>query len=88
MGRRRTNNGTYQDYAEELVRWHHNSMDLYAGWAYELPYNVNLFRRNAHRRENANTDWTLRVQAWCWRHCEWHWRMMFRDKIFRTNLVR
>ena len=50
----------YKDYAEELVR------SLMGGaegrWTAIQP----LFRRNAHRREHANTDWYA-LQAWCWR---------------------
>ena len=50
----------YKDYAEELVR---GLMDAAGGRQSAIQP---LFRRNAHRRENANTDWYA-LQAWCWR---------------------
>lgn len=50
----------YKDYAEELVR---GLMDSAGGRQNAMQP---LFRRNAHRRENANTDWYA-LQAWCWR---------------------
>ena len=50
----------YKDYAEEIVR---GFMDAAGGRQTAIQP---LFRRNAHRRENANTDWYA-LQAWCWR---------------------
>ena len=50
----------YRDYAEELVR---GLMESAGGRRTAIQP---LFRRNAHRRENANTDWHA-LQAWCWR---------------------
>lgn len=50
----------YKDYAEELAR---GLMERAGGRRTAIQP---LFRRNAHRRENANTDWYA-LQAWCWR---------------------
>lgn len=50
----------YKDFAEELVK---GLMDSAGGRRTAIQP---LFRRNAHRRENANTDWYA-LQAWCWR---------------------
>ena len=50
----------YKDYAEELVR----SLIDQAGD--EHPTLQPLYRQNAHRRENANTDWYA-LRAWRWR---------------------
>ena len=50
----------YKDYAEELVL---SLKTLARGQQTAIQP---LYRRNAHRRENANTDWYA-LQAWCWR---------------------
>lgn len=50
----------YKDHAEELVR---GLMESAGGQRTAIQP---LFRRNAHRRENANTDWHA-LQVWCWR---------------------
>lgn len=50
----------YKDHAEELVR---GLMESAGGRRTAIQP---LFRRNAHRRENTNTDWHA-LQAWCWR---------------------
>ena len=50
----------YRDYAEELV------LSLRTRALGKQTAIQPLYRRNAHRRENANTDWYA-LQAWCWR---------------------
>ena len=50
----------YKDYAEELMR------GLIDQAREEHPTLQPLYRRNAHRRENSNTDWYA-LRAWRWR---------------------